>query len=59
MICSEDELGLVKERQEGIWELPIDAPIGVNIREYLSKDDIILEVDNKAINHRPDLFSHI
>jgi len=29
------------------------------MREYLWKNDAILEVDNKAINHRPDLFSHI
>jgi len=59
MICSEDELWLIKERQEWIMILPDDAPIWVCIREYLSKDDVILEVDNKAINHRPDLFSHI
>ncbi|MCP4523820.1 MAG: phenylalanine--tRNA ligase subunit beta, partial [Candidatus Gracilibacteria bacterium] len=25
----------------------------------LEKNDAILEIDNKAINHRPDLFSHI
>ncbi len=59
MLCSEDELGLVDERQEGILELPSDAPLDMCMREYLWFDDIILEVDNKAINHRPDLFSHI
>jgi phenylalanyl-tRNA synthetase beta chain len=59
MICSEDELGLVDERQDGILELPSDAPLGMSMREYLEKNDAILEIDNKAINHRPDLFSHI
>jgi len=59
MICSEDELWLIKERQEWIMILPGDAPVWICIREYFSKDDVILEVDNKAINHRPDLFSHI
>ncbi len=59
MLCSEDELGLVEERQDGIFELPDDAPLDTCMREYLGFDDIILEVDNKAINHRPDLFSHI
>tara|TARA_Y100001960_G_C14690867_1_gene836308 strand:+ start:1008 stop:1400 length:393 start_codon:yes stop_codon:yes gene_type:complete len=59
MICSEDELGLVDERQDGILELPSDAPLGLSMREYLEKNDAILEIDNKAINHRPDLFSHI
>lgn len=59
MICSEDELGMIEERQEGILELPTDAPLGVSMREYLDKNDAVLEIDNKAINHRPDLFSHI
>ena len=59
MICSEDELWLIKERQAGILELPADAPLGISMRDYLWKNDAILEIDNKAINHRPDLFSHI
>ncbi len=59
MICSEDELWLVEERQKGIMILPDDAQIDTCMREYLNEDDIILEVDNKAINHRPDMFSHI
>jgi len=59
MICSEDELWLIDERQEGILELPEDAPLNVSMRDYLNKNDAILEIDNKAINHRPDLFSHI
>jgi len=59
MICSEDELGLNDVRQEGILELPEDAPLDVSMRDYLNKNDAILEIDNKAINHRPDLFSHI
>jgi len=59
MICSEDELGLIEERQEGILELPDSAPLGLTMRDYLGKNDAILEIDNKAINHRPDLFSHI
>lgn len=59
MICSEDELGLIDERQEGILELPADAPLDVCMRDFLDKNDAILEIDNKAINHRPDLFSHI
>lgn len=59
MICSEDELWMTDIRQEGILELPEDAPLGLSMREYLDKNDAILEIDNKAINHRPDLFSHI
>lgn len=59
MICSEDELWLIDERQEGILELPKDAPLDICVRDYFNKNDAILEIDNKAINHRPDLFSHI
>lgn len=59
MICSEDELWLIKERQTGILELPADAPLDTSMRDYLWKNDAVLEIDNKAINHRPDLFSHI
>ncbi len=59
MICSEDELWLVSERQATIMELACDAKNGQNLMDYLKKDSIVLEIDNKAINHRPDLFSHI
>lgn len=59
MLCSEDELGMTTERQAGIFILPDDAPMGTCMRDYLGKNDAILEVDNKAINHRPDLFSHV
>jgi len=59
MICSEDELWLVKERQSLIMEIPNEAEIWVNMRDYLWKNEIIIDINNKAINHRPDLFSHI
>ena len=44
MICSEKELGLA-EQSNGIMELPADAPIGVDVREYLSLDDHIIDID--------------
>ena len=59
MICSEDELWLIEERQGWIMILPEDTKLGISMRDYLWFDDTILEIDNKAINHRPDLFSHI
>lgn len=43
MLCSERELGLA-EVASGILELPEDAPIGVDIRNYLNLDDHIIEV---------------
>lgn len=44
MICSESELGLA-ENSDGIMELPLDAPIGQNFREYLNLDDITIDID--------------
>ncbi|HEX5056433.1 MAG TPA: phenylalanine--tRNA ligase subunit beta [Gammaproteobacteria bacterium] len=44
MLCSEAELGLV-EKAEGLMELPQDAPVGNDIREYLKLDDKLIEVD--------------
>ncbi|MES9960235.1 MAG: phenylalanine--tRNA ligase subunit beta [Sedimenticola sp.] len=44
MICSEAELGMA-ESSEGILELPADAPVGTDIRDYLSLNDRTIEVD--------------
>ena len=38
MLCSLKELGLA-ETSEGIMELPLDAPVSVNLREWLRLDD--------------------
>ena len=44
MLCSEKELGLAADAS-GLMELAADAPVGVDIREYLSLNDNIIEVD--------------
>ena len=44
MLCSEKELGLA-DSAEGLMELPDDAPLGQNIREYLQLDDNVIELD--------------
>lgn len=44
MLCSEAELGLA-ESANGILELPTDAPVGTDIREYLQLDDQIIDID--------------
>ncbi len=44
MICSASELGL-EEKSEGILPLPDDAPLGEDIRTYLSLDDQAIDVD--------------
>ena len=50
MLCSGRELGLGDDH-EGILELPADAPVGKDIREYLDLDDqiyVIKLTPNKA-----------
>ena len=42
MLCAAQELGLSPET-EGLLELPEDAPVGKNIREYLQLDDNTME----------------
>jgi len=44
MLCSEKEMGLA-DQAEGLMELPDDAPVGTDIREYLQLNDTIIEVD--------------
>lgn len=45
MLCSSSELGLTDAPLEaGILELPSDAPLGKDIREYLEVDDHCLDV---------------
>ncbi|MDN4501430.1 phenylalanine--tRNA ligase subunit beta [Alteromonadaceae bacterium BrNp21-10] len=44
MLCSASELQ-ISEDSDGIIELPLDAPIGQDIREYLALDDSAIEVD--------------
>ena len=64
MICASDEIGLKEEYPANdpkeildFWDLK--STPGINLSDLLGRNDVILEVDNKAINHRPDLFSHI
>lgn len=56
MLCSEDELGL-SEGADGLMELKEDAEIGMTMAQYLNvKPDVIIDVDNKSLTHRPDLW---
>ncbi|MGA1741884.1 MAG: phenylalanine--tRNA ligase subunit beta [Pseudohongiellaceae bacterium] len=44
MLCSAEELGLA-EKSDGILELPLDATVGQDFRDYLNLDDSIIDVD--------------
>jgi phenylalanyl-tRNA synthetase beta chain len=57
MICSESELALSSEH-DGILVLPADTPIGARLLDVAPIQDTVFEIDNKSINHRPDLWGH-
>ncbi|MCH7600670.1 MAG: phenylalanine--tRNA ligase subunit beta, partial [Myxococcales bacterium] len=57
MICSERELELGNDH-EGIWVLPDACEIGVPVASALEIDDWVIEIDNKSLTHRPDLWGH-
>lgn len=58
MLCSATELGL-GEDASGLLELPNEAPLGQDMLNYLEKKkDIIVDIDNKSLTHRPDLWGH-
>jgi len=44
MLCSAKELGLA-DVSDGILELPADAPVGRDLREWLALDDEIIELN--------------
>jgi phenylalanyl-tRNA synthetase beta chain len=57
MIADDKELG-VENTQEGLTIFPPKTALGMPIAEALDLEDIILEIDNKSLTHRPDLWGH-
>ena len=54
MLCSEKELGLA-DSAAGIMELPVDAPVGQSINDYLQLNDVSIELG--VTPNRGDCFS--
>lgn len=59
MLCSEKELGL-GEGTSGLMEFDnYSANVGDSLESILSiSSDTVLDVDNKSLTHRPDLWGH-
>ena len=63
MICASSEIGLFDlfpfEEEATILDLSdFDAPAGTPLADALDLNDIILEIDNKSMTNRPDLWGH-
>jgi len=54
MLCGASEIDL-EDKIDGLLELPADAPVGVNIREYLDLDDNVIDIS--ITPNRGDCFS--
>ena len=58
MFCSEEELGIAGDEPiVGLMILPEDAPIGMDIKEYLGLNKAILDFD--ITSNRPDCLSMV
>jgi len=57
MLCSAKELGL-GDYHEIVMDLSVNTPVGKVVRNLIPFNDFLLEIDNKSITHRPDLWGH-
>ena len=60
MLCSASEVdlaGMFNDKEGEVVELK-EGKAGQWLAEVLGYDDVIFEIDNKSITHRPDLWGH-
>lgn len=63
MICASDEIGLgdlfpASQEAEILDLSAFDAPAGTPLADALDMNDVLLEIDNKSMTNRPDLWGH-
>ncbi len=63
MICASDEIGLGElfpsSQEAEILDLSaFDVPAGTPLADALDLNDVLLEIDNKSMTNRPDLWGH-
>lgn len=63
MICASDEIGLgdlfpASQEAEILDLSSFDVPAGTSLADALDMNDILLEIDNKSMTNRPDLWGH-
>ena len=57
VLCSSEELGMGGGHM-GIIDLPDSVESGRLLSELIPRTDTIIEIDNKSLTHRPDLWGH-
>ena len=63
MICASSEIGLgdlfpAAEEAEILDLSAFDVPAGTPLADALDMNDVLLEIDNKSMTNRPDLWGH-
>ncbi len=63
MICASDEIGLgeifpAKNEKEIMDLSSLEVGVGTPVSEALKVGDVILDIDNKSLSNRPDLWGH-
>ena len=58
MLCSEKELN-IGQNHTNVLVLPSDAPVGKPFSKYYQLDDTVIDIENKALTNRGDLFGII
>lgn len=57
MLCAASELG-VSGDSEGILILDENTELGKPFGDLIGKNDFVIDIDNKSLTHRPDLWGH-
>jgi len=57
VLCSPAELGMSRWH-EGLLECPPSLPNGAPLAQWIPDRDVLIEIDNKSLTHRPDLWGH-
>lgn len=57
MLCSAKEINL-SHWHEGLFLIPSNVPNGTPMEELIPEEDTLIEIDNKSLTHRPDLWGH-
>lgn len=57
MLCSASELG-ISDDHSGLLILDGDYKPGTDIKSIIDIEDVIVEIDNKSLTNRPDLWGH-
>lgn len=61
MICAAAEIGRTDDLptdEPYVMDLKIDDPVGTSLAQAFGANDVIIDIDNKSITNRPDLWGH-